>query len=313
MIQTADPYVFVVGSPRSGTTILGEILDLHAEINQWYEPNFVWDSHFRLRSDDQRIADDATDEVIAQISGHFSRYRQNTKSRFLVDKSPLNSLKIPFVRQIFPDAKFIHILRDGRDVTLSIHNEWVRRIRTIEGKNSKSGFDYGKASSTISTWLKRQPFLSDRLRALWFETHGHLFDKKKHLNRLRWNGAVGWGPRFKGWEKARSNHTMLQFNVLQWQNCVSSIADSWDDIHPSNKMEIRYENFVQQPLDTLRQVLSFLGCENDPGFENKLPLLKKDNFNKWKSAFSVSQLEEIRPLINPGLTRLGYIKENEPW
>jgi hypothetical protein len=40
-------FVFIVGSPRSGTTIFGELLDKHPQLSQWYEPYFVWDRFFR--------------------------------------------------------------------------------------------------------------------------------------------------------------------------------------------------------------------------------------------------------------------------
>ena len=59
-----------------------------------------------------------------------------------MDKSPRNSLKIPFVRKIFPEAKFIHIVRDGRDTSLSINKEWVNLTQIFEGTNEEPGFDY---------------------------------------------------------------------------------------------------------------------------------------------------------------------------
>lgn len=40
--------------------------------------------------------------------------------RVLVEKNPRHTLRIPFLKAIFPDAKIIHIVRDGRDVTCSL-------------------------------------------------------------------------------------------------------------------------------------------------------------------------------------------------
>ncbi|MBW2742316.1 MAG: sulfotransferase, partial [Deltaproteobacteria bacterium] len=120
-------FVFIVGSPRSGTTLMGEILDKHSEISQWYEPYFVWDKYFRNAPHDERTKDNATHKVCQKIYKDFLRYKKKRKCAIVVDKSPRNSLKIPFIQKVFPHAHFIHILRDGREVTLSIHKEWVRR------------------------------------------------------------------------------------------------------------------------------------------------------------------------------------------
>ena len=110
--------MFIVGSPRSGTTLLGEILDLHPDIAQWYEPYFVWRKFFRDAVHDERSASEATPGIKQYIHKSFVEYRRKIKHAIVVDKSPGNSLTIPFILEIFPNAHFIHILRDGRDVSM---------------------------------------------------------------------------------------------------------------------------------------------------------------------------------------------------
>ena len=95
--MNSDAFVFIIGSPRSGTTILGEILDGHPEISQWYEPYFIWDKHFRTAKDDVRGTRDAVPAVRHQILASFRKYQRKTGSNIIVDKSPRNSLKIPFI------------------------------------------------------------------------------------------------------------------------------------------------------------------------------------------------------------------------
>ena len=104
-----DAFVFIVGSPRSGTTILGELLDKHHHISQWYEPYFVWDRFFRTAPDDERTEADASLQVKKWIYRNFASYKTRKKCSVLIDKSPRNSLKIPFILKIFPQAKFIHL------------------------------------------------------------------------------------------------------------------------------------------------------------------------------------------------------------
>jgi hypothetical protein len=298
--------VFIVGSPRSGTTILGDILDRHNRIAQWYEPYFVWDHYFRHHLHDQRSEQDATTRVVKQVRRDFTRYLRRSGADLLVDKSPRNSLKIPFIRKIFPEARFIHILRDGRDVTLSIHKEWLRRMAIVKDPSRRRHFNYRKAHAVLRSWLARQPFLSDKIRAFWFETHGHIIDKSKHLNRIRWNGAVGWGPRFKGWEHIYNERAILEFNAHQWLKCVEAIHHSWNSIPPEKRLEIRYEDMVDGGDDAIPGIIDFLGFKTTTGFLSSLPSLKKGNYNKWQREFSIGQIETIESIFGKMLKKLHY-------
>ena len=305
-----NSFVFIVGSPRSGTTVLGEILDKHRDISQWYEPYFVWDRYFRNLPDDERVAEEATAKIVKQISSDFINYRKKTGSRIVVDKSPRNSLKISFIRKIFPEARFIHIIRDGRDVTLSIQKEWLRRRNIVQGGSNKRGFNYKKAFEVINDWLGRQKYIQYKIRALWFETRGHVFNRARHLNRIRWHGDVGWGPRFKEWPLYYKNNSVLQFNAYQWLRCVENISKSWPQVPIDKKMEIKYEDLVTRGDTIIKQVLEFLEVARDENFFSRIPKLKKGNFNKWKNEFSTEQVMEIQPILSPMLIRLGYEKSS---
>ncbi len=301
-----NTFVFIIGSPRSGTTILGEILDKHEKISQWYEPYFVWDRHFRTHLHDERTAQEATPKISNQIYTDFLKYQQKTGSNIIVDKSPRNSLKMPFIRKIFPRARFIHILRDGRDATLSIHKEWLKRKNIVNDPQKTNHFDYKNALIVVGKWLQRQPFVMDKIRALWFETHGHFINKKKHLNRLRWNGDVGWGPRFKGWETFFYEKSMLQFNAIQWVKCIESIKKSWSKIPVEQKIEIRYEDLSSKGEQIITHIFNFLKLDTNTDFWESIPKLKANNFNKWKNEFSNDQISQIHAILTPMLIELGY-------
>lgn len=298
--------VFIVGSPRSGTTILGEILDKHRAIAQWYEPYFMWDRHFRNAPDDVRTAADATPKIKKQIHRSFSRYRRKSGKKIIVDKSPRNSLKIPFILEIFPNARFIHILRDGRDATLSIHKEFLRRMSIVSNPDKGNRFQYAGAVAVVREWLGRQPFLFDKMSALWFETHGHIFNKNMHLNRLRWKGQVGWGPRFKNWHSIIGRMSQLQFSALQWKECVESILRFWPEIPAGNKIEIRYETLLEKPRETLDTIMQLINVSHDSHFYNNIPKLKKKNFNKWQKEFTLNEIGMITTILLPTLEKMGY-------
>jgi hypothetical protein len=179
--------IFIIGCPRSGTTILGEFFDDPSRFNYFREID-IWEKQPNkfLNNIFLRIIDGLTPltrrslklsiflKIIRQIlvdilgslhlliTGYNSRgdHRLDendvtadksklarsylTDDRQLVVKATLNSLKIPFIKKIFPDAKFIHIVRDGRDVACSMMNApsgyFWSYIRPPGWKNIKKKF-----------------------------------------------------------------------------------------------------------------------------------------------------------------------------
>ena len=302
-------FVFIVGSPRSGTTILGNILDCHQKVSQWFEPYFVWDHYFRHYPHDERNEKEMTPRIKHQIYSAFLKFKKKTGSKIIVDKSPRNSLKIPFILEIFPHARFIHILRDGRDATLSIHKEWDRIKRIVHTPNQK--FAYVKDLPGIINWLRKQPFFLDKMKSLWFETHYNFIDNSKHLNKLRWNGNIGWGPRFKHWEEFFNKCSLLQFNAYQWLNCVENVNKNWSKIPNGNKIEIKYEDLLKKE-GKIKEIIGFLGVKTDDHFLHSIPELKRDNYNKWQKELLREQANSLVHILTPMLIKLGY-ETNYEW
>jgi hypothetical protein len=300
-----SPFVFIVGSPRSGTTILGEVLDHHPAVAQWYEPYFVWDRHFRLASDDQRDADDATPLVADGIRSAFAGYRRARGAEIVVDKSPRNCLKIPFVRAIFPEARFIFLLRDGRDTILSIHREWLKRRKIL--LDPEGGRRWRDVGGVVRSWLKRQPLWTHRLEAALFEM-GSPRDwlRGRFLHRSRWGGRIGWGPRFRGWEALIDRLPLLAFNAVQWSRCVEPMLSHWGSIPADRLFVMRYEQFTEDPSGVLGEIFGFLRLDIPRGFMERIPKIRSGNSSKWKVAFGAEDLQLIEPVIAEPMRRLGY-------
>ncbi|MFC1976014.1 sulfotransferase [Chloroflexota bacterium] len=302
--------VFIVGAPRSGTTLLGDVLDLHPQVGRWYEPYFILDHYFYDALHDCRTATDATDEVKAYISSAFDYYRRKCRCNIVVDKSPRNSLKIPFLREVFPQARFIHILRDGRDVTLSINKEWQRR-RGIIGENK----DLLQVTNTVKNFLARQPLFKHKVAALRFELNGftNVLDFQNFLHKSRWEGRIGWGPRFKGWQTIIDRVSMVEFNALQWAKCVEAIQqEHQQQLKDSVLLEIRYETLLSHPHETFEKIFDFLEIPFPADFMSQLPPLKTSNYNKWKKGFTKEEKSQIGPILNPLLIQLGY-ENDDTW
>jgi hypothetical protein len=295
---------FIIGSPRSGTTILGQILDQHPQIAQWYEPYFIWDYYIGNKDTDIRTSKELTPKIKHFIRHEFEVYHRKSKKNVIVDKSPEHSFKIPFIFEIFPDAKWIHILRDGRDATLSIHKEWERRRKIVENR------DYLSLIKLALTMLQRQPFPRHKWKALCFEIkNSSSLNPKKYLNKSKWKGQLGWGPRFEGWEEVLNTHSVIEFNAHQWLHCVMQINQDLPKLPPEKVLEVRYEHLVSYPEEVLKNIIEFLGLSFSDSFIQKMPSINLGNFSKWRREFSREQLLRIAPILTPKLIELGYERD----
>ncbi|MEO1203568.1 MAG: sulfotransferase, partial [Pseudomonadota bacterium] len=133
--------VFAIGSPRSGTTFLGECLSQLPEISYHYEPvitkaavRCVWTGAWS-----ERFATAVYRTVFAWLM----RIEYEPDLRFC-EKTPGNCFILPFLHRAFPDAKFIHIVRDGRDAALSLSKKpWYRNDSRDSGERDPDGYLLG--------------------------------------------------------------------------------------------------------------------------------------------------------------------------
>ena len=128
--------VFIIGAPRSGTSLLYAILRRSSALRHWPgESHEIWeaDYHPSLRGWESNVltASDLTDDAAARIKRSF--YLVTGRKHHLLDKTPRNALRVGFVDALFPDARFIYLKRDGRENTNSLINAWrTPRYRTYE-------------------------------------------------------------------------------------------------------------------------------------------------------------------------------------
>ena len=116
-----DRPIFVVGVPRSGTSIFVRNFARHHDLAHWSEAPTMWDARYRARDTDHRWTEEqATESVIRRIENNFAYYTKwKDKSRF-VNKHPRNSLRIPFLMAGWPDAHIICVQRDPHAVVWSL-------------------------------------------------------------------------------------------------------------------------------------------------------------------------------------------------
>ncbi len=122
-LNDSDP-IFLVGFPRSGTTMLDQILTSHPDITVLEEKENLADAwtDFILTADGlERLPDLSAHAINHYRDAYWRRTRAHMKTPggLVIDKLPLDIALVGFIHRFFPKAKFIFALRDPRDAVLS--------------------------------------------------------------------------------------------------------------------------------------------------------------------------------------------------
>lgn len=279
--------IFLVGSGRSGTTVLYHVLCGH--------PHLAWFSNYnerfprlpqvargsrlyalpQLRALRGRglpvpseayavwdfirpVADSPGDPPLDEThvtAGERERMheviaanlRYHGKSRF-VNKNTRNTRRIRYLQNIFPDAIFIHVVRDPR--------------------------------AAIASLLK-----------------------------------VDWWPHLKIWcqnqitaqQWARQGKDPALLATDLWIREVRCVLEAKTKLPPRQYFEVRYEEFMQTPKEVLQRMLAFCGLEWTGGFESFVAgfALQSMNF-KFRNQFTPQQLAMIEEMVAPLARQLGY-------
>jgi LPS sulfotransferase NodH len=133
--------VFVIGAPRSGTTFLGSCIAEIPEISYFFEPvitkaavRAVYTKEWSYRK---------AGWIYRQVYAWLLRIQLDPDLRFC-EKTPGNCFILPFLQETFPRAKFIHIIRDGRDSAVSLAKKpWYQNAMNGEYRRDPDGYLYG--------------------------------------------------------------------------------------------------------------------------------------------------------------------------
>lgn len=118
-----DRPIFIIGVPHSGTTISMKLFSIHPDITNASELNTYWHpvDYLDVNANHEKTEQDVTDLEIARLHSRFQfeRWLRGNRPRFL-NKDPNNTVRMDFIRKVFPDSYIIHIIRDGRAVVSSL-------------------------------------------------------------------------------------------------------------------------------------------------------------------------------------------------
>jgi tetratricopeptide (TPR) repeat protein len=128
----ANGHAFLIGFPRSGTTLLEQILAGHPRVKALEERDTLVDSvraFMRSPGDLARLGLSGDAELAPLREAYWRRVSEAgvfVNRNLFIDKHPLNGLKLPLIARLFPEARILLALRDPRDVIWSCYR---RRFR----------------------------------------------------------------------------------------------------------------------------------------------------------------------------------------
>lgn len=127
--EKASP-VFLIGFPRSGTTLLDQILSSHSDIRVVEEKENLIDAFARFPTTEKGLSElnKATDAELKKLrSKYWTKLNQEVDTKkpgpIVVDKYPLNAISLLHIYKLFPNAKIIVALRDPRDCVFSCYQQ----------------------------------------------------------------------------------------------------------------------------------------------------------------------------------------------
>lgn len=279
--------VIIIGAARSGTNMLRDILTQLPGFGTWPcdEINYIWRHGNMREATDEFNPELATEPVQVFIRKVFDRLAKRQTLSHVVEKTCANSLRVGFVNRIFPDALFIHIVRDGRDVVVSAQKRWTAALDLL--------YILRKARFVPVTDV---PYYASRY--LW----NRLYYLASHEHRLAF-----WGPRFEGLEQALERLSLAEVCAIQWQRCVDKARRDFERIDSARVYQFHYEDFVEKPDTGLQRLGTFLGLDIPRKSARMLAQnVTAKRIGLWKMELDQETLESVVSLIEETLTQYGY-------
>jgi Sulfotransferase family len=287
-----NPYLFIVGCPRSGTTLLGRMVDAHPDIAVVHEGRFApdWfergrgltaDGHVTpelidgllghppfeaisvTREELERLLDDGDRVPYADfVAGIFDLHGRAHGKRLVGDKTPHYVRSLPTLHALWPAARIVHLIRDGRDVAQSVLG-W-RKVTERGGSVARFSAFREDRVATVACWWE------------WLVRLG------------REDGAA---------------------------------------LPPATYHEIRYESLVADPAAEAERLCDFLGVpyddrmlgfhegreREDPGLSAKKAWRRvTPGLRDWRSEMSPDDIERFEAVAGGLLDELGYERGGPP-
>jgi hypothetical protein len=265
--------VFIVGCPRSGTSVLFKTLAAHPKfafttnLTRRFAPRFgliriaerlgvrhrpveagaLW-RRFRPRGRRELLASELTEQDREGLTRLVDDHRRHFDRPIFLSKWPGHSLRIDWTAAGLPDARFIHMVRDGRAVANSILREC-----------KKAGYHWSYMG-----------------REIWPELE-----------------SMGW-PEYSG---------------ALWSRITLTCAAALERVAPERVHTVRYEDFMGDAQGILDGIATFCGIEFGAVHRAAAPVLVDRNA-RWRSEMTPAEQAAMMAGASQGLIELGYADQD---
>ncbi len=235
--ELSPPVSFVVGCGRSGTTIMGKLLAVHPEVLYLFEPYHIWkvvcpqtdmiqlytkdgsETHCILG--DGLIGDNEIQRFNACMQGELQR--SDNQSKKIIEKTPINAMRIPMLKKVSPQSPILHLVRDGIDVVRSINILASSNTYQLSGKGDWNQW-WGRSH------CKWKALLADAKENQWFA------DEVDQLE------------------------TDIEVGALEWLVSLSEINTNKDALGDA-LLEVRYDKLTSEPNIQLATICAHFGIQ----------------------------------------------------
>ncbi|KGP74566.1 sulfotransferase family protein [Pontibacillus yanchengensis] len=264
--------VIIIGAGRSGTNMLRDTLTKISGVKTWPcdEINYIWRHYNVSYPNDEFTSDMATEKVKKYIHKKFDEMGNNSHTTHLIEKTCANSLRVDFLYEIFPNAKFIHIVRDGRDVVESAKKRWTASLEP----------------SYLSKKLKFVP-----------KTDLPYYGFNYFINRLykifsNNNRLAYWGPKFSGMEDKLKSYSLEEVCAFQWKESVDKATNSFTKIPEEQVYMVYYENLTAEPEKYIKDICEFMGVS----YQDSTLFKITEDINNHSVGKGITKLRENKKL-----------------
>ena len=267
--------IIILGTPRSGTTFLGEVLSAHPDFAYAIEPSPIWRRGNESTSDMLR-PEHARQQVIAGIHQRFAHLVSTQGKSRLLEKTPQNCLRLPFINEIFPDAIYIHILRDPIESILSIRKMWQTNTHGFKGVR-------------FSQRLKELPMAQ-------IPRYGAQLVRRS-IGAVTGKQMVMWGPLLPGLKDMVRELDILEVASIQWRMCIERVLMDSKTMPSSRYREYQLSDLS---LDKMNEILNFCDVSDDGSVINKFnELYCAESIHRHSSEISEDERALIMKWIAP--------------
>lgn len=279
--------VVIIGAPRSGTNMLRDVLTRMPGISTWPcdEINYIW-RHGNVRyPSDEFTPEMARPEIREYVQRQFRWVAERYQAHTVVEKTCANSLRVGFVDQVVPQARYIFIRRDGLDAVGSAMKRWAAPL----------DFSYILEKVRFVP-LTDLPYYGARY--FWSRLY-RLFSAENRL--------ASWGPRIEEMPTLLARYSLEEVCALQWKRCVDSAFGALSGMSEDRWLEISYEDFVQKPHVDLERIMDWLDLHAQPTeVRGAVAGVSDSSIGKGRMQLGSEVTDRLLPLIQDTQNKFGY-------